>query len=590
MYSRTDLLVTPERPEGQREGLGNRSVNSQVLAVLRKAAEDLAVRSPDAAASVLIHTLSRVGEGDSARPQLLAETVRLLSFAGRLPEARLLGRSALRCEPDEAAKASVEAGLAEALMYTGRADVVVVRVRRALAAEGLPDEVRASLLAIEAHGLLYASDVRAARYSAEVAVDLARACDSRVALIFAILAQSVVARAEGRLQDSLSATCEAVSLGGEARGLARHRHPRLWAARAAAALDRFTEAETGLDRGQQEAEASGAMWSLPLWHCFRAKLRLAEGNFDQAETQARTGLEGASRLTAHLRNICMLGVLAQVEVHRGNPAGAREYMRRVGQLMSQGLNAVKDQVRWELALVHDACGDYDRAARKAAQVAVALPGRLMLLTDDPSVGPQLVRILIRTGAVREAEYVCAAVAGLAKANPLVPSLVGSAFHAQGLLRSDAEMLRAAVQAYRDSPRKLAAASALEDAAKAENSAGRRDRAAALGEEALSIYSTLGAVRAASRTQGLLRHVGGCQVTSPRDIAGRDAAGWSALTRAESRVADLVTQGMTNHAVAAALSVSPHTVDSHLRKVFKKLGVANRVALTRLTLHKDHGKS
>ncbi|MFF7234665.1 LuxR C-terminal-related transcriptional regulator, partial [Streptomyces sioyaensis] len=38
------------------------------------------------------------------------------------------------------------------------------------------------------------------------------------------------------------------------------------------------------------------------------------------------------------------------------------------------------------------------------------------------------------------------------------------------------------------------------------------------------------------------------------------------------VADLVTQGMTNHAVAGALSVSTHTVDSHLRKVFRKLGV------------------
>ncbi|MGX1975919.1 LuxR C-terminal-related transcriptional regulator [Streptomyces kronopolitis] len=499
--------------------------------------------------------------------------VRLLSFAGRLSEARLLDRSALRGESDEATKASVEVGLAEALMYTGRADVVVVRVRRALAAEGVPDEVRASLLAIEAHGPLYASDVRAARHAAEAAVDLARSCDSRAALMFAILVQSVVARAEGRLQDSLSATWEAVSLEGGARGLERHRHPRLWAARAAAALDRFTE-----------AEVAGAMWSLPLWYCFRAKLHLAEGKFDQGETQAREGLEGASRLTAHLRNICMLGVLAQIEVRGGNPAGAREYMRRVGQLMSQGLNAVEDQVRWELALVHDACGDYDQAAREAVQVAEALPGRLLLLTDDPSVGPQLVRMLIRAGAVREAEYVCAAAAGLVKANPLVPSLVGSAFHAQGLLRSDPEMLRAAVHAYRDSPRKLAAASALEDVAKAEISAGRRDRADALGQEVLSVYSALGAVRAASRTQDLLRHVGGCQVASPRDVAG-----WSALTRVERRVADLVTQCMTNHAVAAALSVSPHTVDSHQRKVFRKLGVANRVALTRLALHKDHGK-
>ncbi|MFJ7904559.1 LuxR C-terminal-related transcriptional regulator [Streptomyces sp. NPDC096198] len=564
-------------------------MNRQVLAVLRKAADDIAVRSPDTAANVLIRALSLVGEGNSDRPQLLAETVRLLSFAGRLSEARLLGRSALRCETDDATKASVEAGLAEALMYTGRADVVVVRVRRALAARGVPDEVRASLLAAEAHGLLYASDVGSARCAAEAAVDLARSCDSRAALVFAILAQSVVARAEGRLRDSLSAAGEAVGLGGEARGLERHRHPRLWAAGAAAALDRFAEAESGLDRGQQEAEAAGALWSLPLWHCFRAKLRLAEGKFDQAEAQARMGLEGASRLTAHLRNICMLGVLAQIEIHRGNTAGAREHMRRVRQLMSQGLNAMEDQVRWELALVYDACGDYDLAARNAAQAAEALPGRLLLLTDDPSVGPQLVRMLMRAGAVREAERVCAAVAGLARVNPSVPSLAGAAFHAQGLLRSDADVLRAAVQAYRDSPRKLAAASALEDAAKAENAAGRRDTAAVLGQEALGVYSALGAVRAARRTEALVRSVGVGHVTRPRDIACRDAADWSALTRAERRVADLVTQGMTNHSVAAALSVSPHTVDSHLRKIFRKLGVANRVALTRLALHKDHGK-
>lgn len=557
-------------------------MNGHLLAALRRTASDIAVRSPDAAANVLIHTLGLVDASHSVRPELLADTVRLLSFAGRLSEARLLGRSALRGETDATTKASVEAGLAEALMYTGRADLVVARVRRTLAGEGASDAVRASLLAVEAHGLLYASDVGTARCAADAGAALARACGDRSAMVFAILAQSMVARAEGRLRDSVSAASEAVGLGEENRGIARHRHPRLWAAGAAAAIDQFADAESELDRGQQEAKLSGALWSLPLWHCYRAKLRLAQGRFDQAESQSRAGLEGASRLTAHVRNVCMLGVLAQIAVHRGSTAAAREYMGQARRLMLQGLNAMEDQVRWELAFVHDACGDHVRAARNAAQAAEALQGRLLLLTDDPSTGPQMVRILLRAGSVREAELVCTALAGLTQANPSVPSLAGAAFHAQGLLHSDGDGLKAAVQAYRGSPRKLAAASALEDAAKAEYSAGRRNAASVFCQQALNAYKALGAVRGVARTDALLRKVGVRQTT-----CSRHEAGWSALTRAERRVADLVTQGMTNHAVAVALSVSPHTVDSHLRKIFRKLAVANRVALTRLALQQGH---
>ncbi|WP_160159236.1 helix-turn-helix transcriptional regulator [Streptomyces sp. SLBN-118] len=168
----------------------------------------------------------------------------------------------------------------------------------------------------------------------------------------------------------------------------------------------------------------------------------------------------------------------------------------------------------------------------------------------------------------------------------MPSLVGAAAHAQGLLDSDLDALRVAVQAYRGSPRKLAVASALEDAAKAEHAVGRRSAASVFGQEALGIYDSLGVVRAAERVKALLRGVGVRHMT-PRP---GDDTGWGALTRAERRVAELVTQGMTNHAVAAALSVSPHTVDSHLRKVFRKLGVTSRVGLTRLALRKDHEKS
>jgi DNA-binding CsgD family transcriptional regulator len=41
---------------------------------------------------------------------------------------------------------------------------------------------------------------------------------------------------------------------------------------------------------------------------------------------------------------------------------------------------------------------------------------------------------------------------------------------------------------------------------------------------------------------------------------------------------LVAEGLTNGEVARRLYISPHTVNTHLRHVFAKLDVANRVAL------------
>ena len=50
---------------------------------------------------------------------------------------------------------------------------------------------------------------------------------------------------------------------------------------------------------------------------------------------------------------------------------------------------------------------------------------------------------------------------------------------------------------------------------------------------------------------------------------------------EAKVADLVAQGLTNRQVAARLFLSPHTVDFHLRQIYRKLDIDSRVKLTRL---------
>ena len=56
-----------------------------------------------------------------------------------------------------------------------------------------------------------------------------------------------------------------------------------------------------------------------------------------------------------------------------------------------------------------------------------------------------------------------------------------------------------------------------------------------------------------------------------------------LTPAESRVAALVIEGHGNRDVADTLSISEHTVEWHLRRIFDKLGVKSRSQLTALNL-------
>jgi DNA-binding CsgD family transcriptional regulator len=53
-----------------------------------------------------------------------------------------------------------------------------------------------------------------------------------------------------------------------------------------------------------------------------------------------------------------------------------------------------------------------------------------------------------------------------------------------------------------------------------------------------------------------------------------------LTSSEQRVAELAASGMTNRDVAAALFISPKTVEANLSRVYRKLGIHSRAELGR----------
>jgi DNA-binding CsgD family transcriptional regulator len=54
-----------------------------------------------------------------------------------------------------------------------------------------------------------------------------------------------------------------------------------------------------------------------------------------------------------------------------------------------------------------------------------------------------------------------------------------------------------------------------------------------------------------------------------------------LTAVEQRVAGLVGEGRTNREVADELFMSVRTVESHLGRVYRKLGLRSRTELARL---------
>jgi DNA-binding CsgD family transcriptional regulator len=66
-----------------------------------------------------------------------------------------------------------------------------------------------------------------------------------------------------------------------------------------------------------------------------------------------------------------------------------------------------------------------------------------------------------------------------------------------------------------------------------------------------------------------------------DFEYADTTAWTTLTEAERTLAALVAKGMTNRQVGELLFISRHTVDAHLRHIFRKLGINSRVGLAHL---------
>jgi DNA-binding CsgD family transcriptional regulator len=276
-------------------------------------------------------------------------------------------------------------------------------------------------------------------------------------------------------------------------------------------------------------------------------------------------------------------VLAEASAYQGQLERARDHLGRGLGLATEGGGFAIAALTWASTTIADAAGQEPaRVLEIAADLFESSPVRIQLLAMNPLIGPRLVSLALRADDQRRATVATEMIESLSGTNPRVTSLAAAAQQARGLLGRETDRLVAAARTFQASSRPLARAHACEDAAHALL---REERYAQAVEQltlALTDYEQVGAFRHSQRMRDQLSTV---RITAA-PTASRATYGWESLTGAEIRVARLVAGGLTNRAIADELSLSRHTVESHLRHSFHKLDIGSRVELTRIVLQHE----
>lgn len=130
----------------------------------------------------------------------------------------------------------------------------------------------------------------------------------------------------------------------------------------------------------------------------------------------------------------------------------------------------------------------------------------------------------------------------------------------------------AVEAARGQQQPLELAQSLLVAGKSLSLVGKRDEAIAAYDEAGRVFAQSGAQSAAAHARQHLRDLG----VRSRGNRGRSGSGGvEALSGREREVAEMVAEGLSNPQIAEQLFLSVRTVESHLSRIFTKLGATNR---------------
>ena len=256
-----------------------------------------------------------------------------------------------------------------------------------------------------------------------------------------------------------------------------------------------------------------------------------------------------------------------VAARRGREADLAELIdASMNEMVARGEGAGPAIVHWSSALLYNGLGRYEEALG-AAQQASAYPLELLY----PTWGlVELIEAAVRNGKPEPAAEALRRLSDHTRASGTDWAL-GIEARSRALLSED----ESAEALYRQAIEALARTRVRVELARAHLLYGewlRRERRRLDAREQLrtahELFTEFGMEAFAERARVELAATG--EHARKRTVETRDD-----LTPQEAQISRLAADGATNQEVAAQLFISPSTVDYHLRKAFRKLGVKSR---------------
>lgn len=539
------------------EGAGGRAVARSAYAVASTAYERAARLTPDRA-----DVPRRLLEA-SANAWAAGMAPRALALLDELEAAPLVPELALRA-------LELRAGVA---VRSGSVRQAVTLLQQAAATSSSPD-ARALFLAEAVTATLYLADGAAARLLAELLTSAVSEATSTQARGIGTVAAGMAKVLGGlggieELRAAVPLMAERSELWDDARGASWRLYVPLF----------IRDADTGneLRAGVDEARARAGVGTLPGLLFLVARDEATSSAWARAAANYTEAIRLA-RDTGQLTELGMsLAGLAWLESRTGQEAECRAHAEEALVLCRRG------EIHWGEAWALFALGDLELAR---GEPMAALPplrelGDLLLTLelDDPDLSPrpETVDALMRLGRAEEAATVCAEFVAVAEAKGQ-PWSLARAHRCLALCAGDGfdDLFRAALVLHAETPDRFESArTSLAYGARLRRS-GRRIESREHLRAALDAFSDLGAAPWADQAATEL------DLTGER-VPRRPLGGIAALTPQELQVALLLADGRTTREAAAALFLSPKTVEYHLRKVYTKLGVRSREELGEVVL-------
>jgi DNA-binding CsgD family transcriptional regulator len=573
--------------------------DERTIGLLIDAARAAAPRAPLTAGRWLRTALRLLPpEFDPAeRLRLLVEAAGALASAGADEESVAEFEQALALVPPDQvrARADLIAKLAEARRRSG-----LPFESRALLASALesPDELGGPVaravrleLAIDHY---WHGEFGPLRPLAEQLLEDARDRNDSSMVGIAAALRSLANTAEQRTDDALTDLAEAEAALSELTDeqLADRVYLGVYIGLAALRLERVEDVLTHVRRCYEVARVTGQDAMVHPWLCMTAAARVLKGDLAQAGRDADEAIDTAPLPGENWRTIWAL----EADVMAAFWVGDVERALRSATDMVAGSERSADRflspaAHVQLGAALYLSGDFAGAAR---ELSAFHDGRGPNLLDlHAGFGWELLtRARLALGELDAADEVSARaeiraeMSGLLLQQASARCARGSVLLARGQAGPAIDAARDAAQIAAKAGNPLIGARATMLAGRALTAAGNRGAAIAELEAAEAELFACGATREADAAARELRRLG--KRVLRRSRSGGAGTGIRALSAREREVAELVAGGKTNKDVAASLYLSEKTIESHLARIYDKLEVHSRVALTAIIVRDRTG--